>query len=78
MRFDRTSAVHNIIISNSRIDILSRKQKYSIHRVSNYIKYGGLCMFDHLFSPITIRGMELKSRAIMPAWVQSFQGTQAL
>ncbi|MDO5100911.1 MAG: FAD-dependent oxidoreductase [Eubacteriales bacterium] len=31
-------------------------------------------MFDYLFSPITIRGMELKSRAVMPAMGTKFSG----
>lgn len=31
-------------------------------------------MFNKLFTPITIRGMELKNRAIMPAMGTKFSG----
>lgn len=35
---------------------------------------GGPHMFEHLFSPIKIKSMELKSRAIMPAMGTKFSG----
>ena len=35
---------------------------------------GGFIMFEKLFSPITIKGMELKNRVILPAMGTKFAG----